>query len=112
VKLIIAVTQASDLEALLRDLHELGVAATQIEGDAKIGRHGLAALMIGVADEGVDDVVAIVRDRARGRLRLAEPVRPIGERAGFWLPSPSDQLSGGASLFVLPVRRFERVGYA
>jgi uncharacterized protein YaaQ len=112
VKLVIAVTQVGDLDPLLRDLTEIGVTATQIEGDGTVGRNGLAALMIGVADEGVDDVVSIVRARARGRLRLADPVRPIGERAGFWLPSPSDQLSGGASVYVLPVRRFERIGYA
>jgi uncharacterized protein YaaQ len=112
VKLVIAVTQVTDLEPLLRDLTELGVAATQIEGDGTVGRSGLAALMIGVGDEGVEDVVQVVRDRARGRLRLAEPVRPVGERAGFWLPSPYEQLTGGASVFVLPVRRFERIGYA
>lgn len=111
-KLVIAVTHAADVEHLLRDLSELGVAATQIEGDGTVGRTGLAALLIGVGNDGVDDVVAIVRERARGRVRLADPIRPVGERAGFWLPSPSDQLAGGASVFVLPVRRFERIGYA
>ena len=112
VKLVIAVTHVADLEPLLRDLTTLGVAATQIEGDGAVGRSGLAALMIGVADDGVDDVLATVRGRAGGRLRLADPIRPVGERAGFWVPSPIDVHAGGASVYVLPVRRFERIGYA
>jgi len=53
-----------------------------------------------------------VRAMARGRARPAEPLRPIAERAAFWIPGPAEQGAGGASVFVLPVRRFERIGYA
>jgi uncharacterized protein YaaQ len=112
VKLVLAVVQATDLEAVLRDLRELGAPATQIEGDGAVGRGGLAALMIGVSDEGVADILAVLQVRARGRSRPGEPLRPVGERAAFWLPGPVDQLAGGASVYVLPVRRYERFGYA
>jgi uncharacterized protein YaaQ len=39
-------------------------------------------------------------------------VRPIAERAESWIPTPVHHAAGGASIFVLPVRRFERIGYA
>ena len=88
------------------------MAATQIEGDSATGRTALAGVMVGVEDELVADVIAIVRARARGRVRRADPLRPIAERAEFWVPAPTEQAAGGASVFVLPIRRFERIGYA
>lgn len=111
-RLVLAVVRAGDAEAVLRELNELGAPATQIEGDGAVGYGGLAAFLIGVADEGVADVVAVIRACARGRGRPGEPLRAVGERAAFWLPVPVDQIAGGASVYVLPVRRFERIGYA
>ena len=111
-RLVFAVVQAADIDALLREFGELGVSATQIEGDAAVGRSGLAALLAGVEDELVADVLSLVHARARGRTCRVEPLRPTAERAEFWIPGPVVQGAGGASVFVLPVRRFERIGYA
>jgi uncharacterized protein YaaQ len=111
-KLVLAVLQSADVEALLGALTELRISATQIEGDAAIGRNGLAAVIAGVHDEDVAEVVNLVHSLARARTRRAEPLRPIAERAEFWTPGPMDQPAGGASVYVLPVSRFERIGYA
>lgn len=111
-RLVFAVVQAADIDPLLKDFGALGVSATQIEGDTAVGRGGLAALLAGVDDDLVADVLRLVHAKARGRTRQVEPLRPMGERAEFWIPGPADQGAGGASVFVLPVRRFERIGYA
>jgi uncharacterized protein YaaQ len=57
-------------------------------------------------------VVSVVHANARGRARRIDPLRPIAGRAETWVPGPIEQGAGGASVFVLPVRRFERIGYA
>lgn len=111
-RLVLAVVQSADVEPLLRDFVELGVAATQVEGDAAVGKSGLAAIIVGTGDDHLADVLTLVHARARARSRRAEPLRPIGERAEFWVPGPAEQATGGASVFVLPVQRFERIGYA
>ena len=111
-RLVVAILQSPDVDGLLRDLNELGVSATQIEGDTAAGRSALAGVLIGVEDAQLADVVALIRAKARGRIRRADPLRPIAERAEFWVPAPAEQAAGGASVFVLPVRRFERIGYA
>jgi uncharacterized protein YaaQ len=111
-RLVLAIIQGADVEPLLRDFIELGVSATQIEGDAAIGRSGLAAIVVGVGDDQLADVLTLVHARARVRSRRAEPLRASGERAEFWIPGPTEQVTGGASVFVLPVQRFERIGYA
>ncbi len=111
-RLILAVLQSADVEPLLRDFAELAVSATQIEGDSAVGQGGLAAVIVGVGDDQVADVITLIHARARGRARPIEPLRPIAERAEFWIPGPTEQGAGGASVFVLPIRRFERMGYA
>jgi uncharacterized protein YaaQ len=112
VRLVLAIIQSADAEPLLSDLAAIGASATQIEGDSSVGRAGLAALVVGVDDDQVPDVLMLVRARARGRARRIEPLRPLAGQAEFWIPSPSELGAGGASVFVLPVRRFERIGYA
>lgn len=111
-RLVLAVIQSSDADPLLSDLAAIGVSATQIEGDASVGSAGLAAVVVGVDDDQVADVMTLVRAKARGRARRVEPLRPIAARAEFWIPGPAEQLAGGASVFVLPVSKFERIGYA
>lgn len=111
-RLVLAVMQSADLDPLLRELAALGVAATQIHGDAATSRAAITALAIGVADEGVGEVVGIIHSWSRSRLRQVEPMRVVGERAAFWLPIPFEQTAGGATVYVLPIRRFERIGYA
>jgi uncharacterized protein YaaQ len=112
VRLVLAIIRSADAAPLLSDLAANGASATQIEGDATVGSPGLAALVVGVDDEQVGDVLTLVQMRARGRARRIEPLRPLAGRAEFWIPGPAEQGAGGASIFVLPISRFERIGYA
>ncbi len=111
-RLVLAVIQAADVETLLRDFTEFGVSATQNEGDLAVGQGGLAAVIIGVRDDQVPDILTLIHARARGRALQVEPLRPFAERVEFWIPGPTERGTGGASVFVLPVERFERMGYA
>lgn len=111
-RLVLVVVHSADVDGLLRAMTGAGIAATQIEGDAAVGKSGLATIIAGVEDEEVADIVTLVHATARGRSRPGEPLRPIAERAEFWIPGPVDHQAGGASIYVLPIRRFERIGYA
>ena len=111
-RLVLAIIQSADAAPLLSDLASIGASATQIEGDAAVGSAGPAALVVGVDDDQVSHVVALIQARARGRVRRIEPLRPLAGQAEFWIPGPAEQGAGGASVFVLPVRQFERIGYA
>jgi uncharacterized protein YaaQ len=112
VRLVLAIVQSADAEPLLRDFSELAVLATQIEGDAAVGQGGRAAVMVGVADDQLEDVLTLILARARGQVRPVEPLRPVAERAEFWIPGPTERSTGGASVYVLPIQRFERIEYA
>jgi uncharacterized protein YaaQ len=111
-RLVLAVVHSSDVDALMRACTAEGIVVTQIEGDAAVGRNSLAAVIAGVEDEVVGEMMALVHATARGRSRQVEPLRPIAERAEFWIPNPIEQVAGGASVYVIPISRFERIGYA
>jgi uncharacterized protein YaaQ len=111
-KLVIAVVQGADAEPLLEMLTRQGFRATQINSAGGFLRERNVTLMIGVQDEQVPAVQEIVRANCHSRTRFVNPLMPIVEPGEFYIPSPVEVLVGGATIFVLNVERYERLGIA
>jgi uncharacterized protein YaaQ len=65
--------------------------------------------MVGIDDERVDEVIDIVRENCTSRTQIVNPMPPIMEPGEVCLPYPLEVEVGGATVFVLPVERFERL---
>jgi uncharacterized protein YaaQ len=65
--------------------------------------------MLGVDEEQVEDVLAIVRENCHARTQVVNPMPPIMEPGEFFMPYPLEVEVGGATVFVMPVERFERL---
>jgi uncharacterized protein YaaQ len=65
--------------------------------------------MVGVEDAQVDEVMGIVRANCNARTQIVNPMPPIMEPGEFFMPYPLEVEVGGATVFVLPVERFERL---
>ena len=111
-KLVIAVVQGNDAEPLLAALVKQGFRATQINSAGGFLRERNVTLLIGVADDKVDTVWEIVRNNCHSRTRFVNPLMPIVEPGEFYIPSPVEVLVGGATIFVVNVERYERLGIA
>jgi uncharacterized protein YaaQ len=111
-KLVIAVVQGTDAEPLLAALTHRGFRATQINSAGGFLRERNVTLLIGVQDEHVAEVQEIVRGNCHSRSRYVNPLMPIVEPGEFYIPHPVEVLVGGATLFVLSVERYERLGIA
>ncbi len=111
-KLVIAVVQGNDAEPLLAALVKQGFRATQINSAGGFLRERNVTLLIGVADDKVDTVREIVRNNCHSRTRFVNPLMPIVEPGEFYIPSPVEVLVGGATIFVVNVERYERLGIA
>lgn len=111
-KLVVAVVQGKDSDTLLTALNQRGFRATQIESAGGFLRESNSTLMIGVQDEHVDEVRQIVRDNCHSRTRFVNPLMPIIEPGEFYIPNPVEVQVGGATVFVLKVERYERLGFA
>jgi uncharacterized protein YaaQ len=57
----------------------------------------------------VDEVMGVVRANCTSRTQVVNPMPPIMEPGEFFMPYPLEVEVGGATVFVLPVERFERL---
>lgn len=109
-KLVVAVVQAKDAETLLRALTARGFRATQINSAGGFLRESNVTLLVGVQGAYVADVLRIVRQSCHARTQFVNPLMPIMEPGEFYVASPIEVQVGGATVFVLDVERYERIG--
>jgi uncharacterized protein YaaQ len=109
VKLVVAVVHGEDAGPLVDALVKHEFRATRLHSSGGFLKQTNATIMLGVEDDRVDDVIAIVSDQCHARTQVVNPMPPIMEPGEFYLPYPVEVEMGGATVFVLPVERFERL---
>lgn len=108
-KLVIAIVHADDADACGDALSAAGVACTRLPTvGGFLGREN-ATLLAGVDEARVDEVVEILRRRARSRVEELQPLATGSEAIDLLTPYPVEVEVGGATIFVVPVERFEKV---
>ncbi len=109
-KLVIVVVQGADAGGLLAAITERGFRATQINSAGGFLRESNVTLLIGVQDQYVPEVQELVLQNCHSRTRFVNPLMPIIEPGEYFIPSPIEVLVGGATVFVVPIERYERLG--
>ena len=106
-KLIIAVVNHDDANAVTQNLTKKGFSSTRLSSAGGFLLAGNATLLIGVEENRVDDVVDIIREHSHSRKQMI----PTGSEMGInYIPSmPIEVRVGGATVFVVDVDRFERL---
>lgn len=108
-KLVVAVVQGKDAEGLMGALRANNYRATQINSAGGFLRENNVTIMTGVNDAQVPDVFRLIRENCYTRTQYVNPLLPIMEPGEFYMPSPVEVQVGGATVFVLPIVRFERI---
>ncbi len=72
-------------------------------------KQGNATILVGVEDDQVDAVLELISANCHSRKQFVNPMPPIMEPGEFYMPYPVEVEVGGATVFVLPVERFERL---
>jgi uncharacterized protein YaaQ len=109
VKLVVAIVHNEDAGALVDALLEREYRTTRLHSSGGFLKQSNATVLLGVDDDKVDEVVAIVRENCTARSEVVNPMPPIMEPGEFFMPYPLEVEVGGATIFVLPVDRFERL---
>ena len=109
VKLVVAIVHSEDARALVDALLERQHRATRLQSSGGFLRQSNATIMVGVEDDKVDEVLDVVRQTCISRTQVVNPMPPIMEPGEFFMPYPLKVEVGGATVFVLPVERFERL---
>ena len=108
-KLILAVVQDEDTDVLTEALVSAGHRFTKISTTGSFLRTGNTSLMIGVEDEVVAPIMAILRRVCRRRTQIAVPYSPALEPGLLYMPENFEVEVGGAVVFIANVARFERL---
>lgn len=108
-KLVVAIVHHEDAGPLVELLLEREFRATRLHSSGGFLKQSNATILVGVDDDQVDQVVGIVRETCISRTQVVNPMPPIMEPGEFFMPYPVEVELGGATVFVLPVDRFERL---
>ncbi|WP_238655781.1 cyclic-di-AMP receptor [Paenibacillus piscarius] len=105
--LIIAIIQDKDSNRLSSELVKANFRATKLASTGGFLRAGNTTFLIGVDDIQVEAVLTVIRNSCKVREQLVTPVTPMSGTTDSYLPLPVEVQVGGATVFVLPVERFE-----
>lgn len=108
-KLVIAIVHSEDAGSLVDALLEKEFRATRLQSSGGFLKQGNATILVGVDDGQVDAVLEVVSASCHSRKQFVNPMPPIMEPGEFYMPYPVEVEVGGATVFVMPVERFERL---
>jgi len=108
-KLVVAVVQDEDIEALTTELVDQDFRFTKVSTSGSFLRMGNTSLLIGVDDQRVSEVMGILKRTCQRRTQIAVPYSPALEPGLLYMPENFEVEVGGAIVFVANVSRFERL---
>lgn len=108
-KLIIAVVQRQDENALTKALSSQQFGVTRISSKGGFLREGNITLFIVVPDQRVDAVLQTIRRHCYTRTKFVAPLPPVAESGEFYPSSPIEVQVGGATVFVVDANVLGRV---
>jgi uncharacterized protein YaaQ len=109
VKLVLAIVHNEDAGVLVDLLLQREYRATRLQSSGGFLKQSNATVVVGAEDDKVEDVLSVIRDTCTSRTQVVNPMPPIMEPGEFFMPYPIEVEVGGATVFVLPVERFERL---
>ncbi len=106
-KLVIAVINYDDANAVTHALTEGGFSSTRLATTGGFLLAGNVTILVGVDPEKVHDVIEIIREQSHSRKQMNPTT---GELSYGYYPSlPVEVTVGGATIFVVDVERFELI---
>ena len=104
--LLVAVVQDQDLDSATRAVQSIGAAVTYLSSSGGfLGRRN-ATLLIGLPAEREAEALAALQEACRQRIEYM--TLPL-EGSPMPMPAPVPVTVGGATVFALPVERFEQI---
>lgn len=108
-KLVLAIVQDEDANALSESLLAEHFSLTRISTAGGFLREGNVSFLLGVDEELLGQLLSIIRRNCVTRTQYVNPLPPIMEPGEFYMPYPVEVQVGGATVFVFEVERFEQL---
>ncbi|SMP56462.1 cyclic-di-AMP receptor [Anoxynatronum buryatiense] len=102
-KLVIAIVHDEDAKALLEDLTKAEFRVTKLASTGGFLKAGNTTVLVGVEDERVEEVKAIISENCQSRKEMVTSPAPVSGTTGVFIPYPVEVTVGGATIFVVDV---------
>jgi uncharacterized protein YaaQ len=106
-KLVIAVVQGQDADALLQALGAANFRLTIIDSVGGFLRERNVTMLIGVEDARLEELWRIINATCHTRVDFITPYTPALGPGDMYLSQPVEVQVGGATIWVLEIERFE-----
>lgn len=106
-KLVVAIINNDDCHAVLSEVTHAGFSATKLSTSGGFLRSGNVTLLMGVEEERLDELMAIIKEFSSKRKQFVTPT-PSGMAESF-MSVPVEVTVGGATVFVLDVEEFYKL---
>ncbi|MBS4769766.1 cyclic-di-AMP receptor [Carnobacteriaceae bacterium zg-ZUI240] len=107
-KLVIAIVHDKDVVELSKALVDAGFRSTKLNSTGGLLRAGSTTFMIGVEDDSLDILLALIKDNCSQREEMLMQQSMLGVGLESLLSIPVEVTVGGATVFVLPIEQFTR----
>lgn len=107
-KLVIAIVNTADSSQLSSSLTKAGFGVTKLATTGGFLKQGNTTLLIGIDDDRLDEVLAVIKKRA-GRRTEMQPIHSASAYPNIMAPTSVETTVGGATVFVTDVERFEKL---
>ncbi|NLL80791.1 MAG: hypothetical protein GX231_00625 [Tissierellia bacterium] len=107
-KLIVAIVQDQDSPSLVQELTDKEYRVTKLASTGGFLKAGNTTLLIGVEDDGVDEVTQIIEKNCKTR-DITTSLLPVTAPGDTFMPYPMVVKVGGASVFIIDVEKHMRV---
>lgn len=107
-KLIYAIVRSEDDSRVIEELNKQGFSVTKLATTGGFLRSGNTTLIVGTQEDKVDSVMNIIRSECESRKQIVSAFSPgIGMNSSMQTATTID--TGGATVFVMDVERFEKI---
>lgn len=107
-KLILAIVQDKDSQRLANKFIDANVRATKLSTTGGFLKSGNTTFIVGIEDERVDEVLAIIKDTCESREQYLTAPISLDTSMDSYMGRPIEVQVGGATVFVMPVESFHR----
>ncbi len=106
-KLIVAIVNHDDANAVVQNLSGNGFSSTRLSTTGGFLLASNVTLLIGVRDDQVQTAIDLIQERSHSRRQMVPALTEMSY--GFMPVMPVEVTVGGATVFVVDVERFERL---
>ena len=108
-KLVFAIVNNEDGNIVMRELNKAGFSVTKMASTGGFLRAGNTTLLVGTEEEKVQTVVDVISKHSMKRKQVIFTPEPYIGGAIDYSSYPDEIETGGATIFVVDVERFEKV---